>query len=71
MRNMKAAVFAAPGRIVGHEPVGVIDALGPGVTGYAIGQRVIVGAITPCGQLQRIGTIASGAARCDFRWKSQ
>ena len=38
------------GLIVGHEPVGVIEALGPGVTGYAPGDRVIVGAITPCGQ---------------------
>jgi alcohol dehydrogenase len=40
----------APGRVVGHEPVGVIAALGPGVTGYRVGQRVIAGAITPCGQ---------------------
>ena len=39
-----------PGRIVGHEPVGVIAELGPGVTGYTIGQRVVIGAITPCGQ---------------------
>ncbi|MDB5769753.1 MAG: alcohol dehydrogenase [Burkholderia sp.] len=38
------------GRTIGHEPVGVIAALGAGVTGYSIGQRVIVGAITPCGQ---------------------
>jgi threonine dehydrogenase-like Zn-dependent dehydrogenase len=38
------------GLIVGHEPVGVVEALGPGVTGYAPGDRVIVGAITPCGQ---------------------
>ena len=38
------------GLIVGHEPVGVVDELGPGVTGYAPGDRVIVGAITPCGQ---------------------
>src|SRR3954467_7422805 len=38
------------GLIVGHEPVGVIEELGPGVTGYEIGQRVLVGAITPCGQ---------------------
>jgi threonine dehydrogenase-like Zn-dependent dehydrogenase len=36
--------------IIGHEPVGVIAALGPGVTGYRIGDRVLVGAITPCGQ---------------------
>lgn len=47
---LKGEYPVAPGRIVGHEPVGVIEALGPGVTGYAVGQRVIVGAITPCGQ---------------------
>src|ERR1700675_2347075 len=39
-----------PGLVVGHEPVGVIEELGPGVTGYQIGDRVLVGAITPCGQ---------------------
>lgn len=39
-----------PGRIVGHEPVGVIAELGTAVSGYEIGQRVIAGAITPCGQ---------------------
>jgi alcohol dehydrogenase len=38
------------GLVIGHEPVGVIDELGPGVTGYAVGDRVLVGAITPCGQ---------------------
>src|SRR6266581_120375 len=39
-----------PGLVIGHEPVGVIEELGPGVSGYKIGQRVLVGAITPCGQ---------------------
>ncbi len=39
-----------PGLVIGHEPVGVIEELGAGVTGYEIGQRVLVGAITPCGQ---------------------
>jgi len=39
-----------PGLVIGHEPVGVIDELGPGVSGYKIGDRVLVGAITPCGQ---------------------
>src|SRR4051812_17932778 len=39
-----------PGLVIGHEPVGVIEELGPGVTGYEIGERVLVGAITPCGQ---------------------
>jgi threonine dehydrogenase-like Zn-dependent dehydrogenase len=38
------------GLIVGHEPVGRIEALGVGVVGFARGDRVIVGAITPCGQ---------------------
>ena len=39
-----------PGLVIGHEPVGVIAELGAGVTGYAAGDRVLVGAITPCGQ---------------------
>lgn len=39
----------AQGRIVGHEPVGVIHELGGAVSGYAVGDRVLVGAITPCG----------------------
>jgi alcohol dehydrogenase len=39
-----------PGLVIGHEPVGVIEELGDGVTGYEIGDRVLVGAITPCGQ---------------------
>ena len=38
------------GLIIGHEPVGVIEELGEGVSGYEIGDRVLVGAITPCGQ---------------------
>jgi len=39
-----------PGLIIGHEAVGVIHELGDGVTGYEVGERVLVGAITPCGQ---------------------
>lgn len=47
---MKGEYPVEPGRVVGHEPVGVIERLGAGVTGFEEGQRVIVGAITPCGQ---------------------
>lgn len=47
---LKGEYPVASGRIVGHESVGVIDEIGPGVTGYQAGQRIIVGAITPCGQ---------------------
>jgi threonine dehydrogenase-like Zn-dependent dehydrogenase len=40
-----------PGLVLGHEPVGVIEELGAGLEEmYSVGQRVIVGAITPCGQ---------------------
>jgi len=47
---LKGEYPVKPGLIVGHEPVGVIEKIGEGVSGYEIGQRVIVGAITPCGQ---------------------
>jgi alcohol dehydrogenase len=40
-----------PGLILGHEPIGVIEELGDGLNHYyTVGERVIVGAITPCGQ---------------------
>ena len=39
-----------PGLVIGHEPVGVIEELGAAVAGYKVGDRVLVGAITPCGQ---------------------
>lgn len=47
---LKGEYPVAPGLIVGHEPVGVIEELGDAVWGYEVGQRVIAGAITPCGQ---------------------
>ena len=47
---LKGEYPVKPGLIIGHEPVGVIHELGVGVTGYEVGDRVLVGAITPCGQ---------------------
>jgi alcohol dehydrogenase len=47
---LRGEYVVKPGLVIGHEPVGVIEELGEGVTGYAIGDRVLVGAITPCGQ---------------------
>jgi alcohol dehydrogenase len=47
---LKGEYPVRPGLILGHEPVGVIHELGAGVTGYEVGERVLVGAITPCGQ---------------------
>src|SRR5688572_24231463 len=51
-----------PGLIVGHEPVGRIEALGAGVTGYEVGERVIAGAITPCGQCR--ACLSGDGAQC-------
>jgi threonine dehydrogenase-like Zn-dependent dehydrogenase len=48
--------------IIGHEPVGVITELGVGVTGYEIGDRVLVGAITPCGQCH--GCLSGHLSQC-------
>jgi len=47
---LKGEYPVKPGLIIGHEPVGTIYELGVGVVGYKIGARVLVGAITPCGQ---------------------
>ena len=47
---LKGEYPVRPGLIIGHESVGVIHEIGPGVTGYGVGDRVLVGAITPCGQ---------------------
>jgi alcohol dehydrogenase len=48
---VKGEYRVRPGLILGHEPVGVVEELGEGLESeYAPGQRVIVGAITPCGQ---------------------
>jgi alcohol dehydrogenase len=47
---LKGEYPVARGLTVGHEPVGVIEEVGTAVTGYEVGQRVIAGAVTPCGQ---------------------
>jgi len=39
-----------PGLIIGHETVGFVEEIGNGVVRYEVGDRVLVGAITPCGQ---------------------
>ena len=51
-----------PGLIIGHEPVGVIEEIGLGVTGYEVGDRVLVGAITPCGQCR--GCLSGHLSQC-------
>jgi len=41
-----------PGRILGHEGVGVIDAVGAGVTSFRAGDRVLISCISSCGRCE-------------------
>ena len=45
-RNVKMP----PGTVMGHELAGVIDQLGAGVTGFALGDPVAVMSYLPCGE---------------------
>lgn len=38
----------ADGRILGHEAVGYIEAIGPGVSSFKVGDKVIVSCVTAC-----------------------
>ncbi len=38
-----------PGRILGHEGVGVVDSIGPGVTAFRPGDKVLISCISACG----------------------
>jgi alcohol dehydrogenase len=40
----------APGRILGHEGVGVVDSVGAGVTAFRAGDRVLISCISSCGK---------------------
>lgn len=39
-----------PGRILGHEGVGVIEQIGTAVTAFRVGERVVISCITACGR---------------------
>jgi alcohol dehydrogenase len=74
---LKGEYPVKPGLVIGHEPVGIIAELGAGVTGYEVGQRVVVGAITPCGQCygclqgdhSQCGAGGAGHARALGGWR--
>lgn len=42
----------APGRILGHEGVGIIEESGPGVTVFAKGDAVLISCISSCGKCE-------------------
>ena len=39
-----------PGRVLGHEGVGIITELGQGVTGFRVGDHVLISCISSCGK---------------------
>jgi alcohol dehydrogenase len=41
-----------PGRVLGHEGVGTIDKIGPAVTAFKPGDRVLISCITACGKCE-------------------
>jgi alcohol dehydrogenase len=42
----------APGRILGHEGVGIVDAVGAGVTAFRVGDHVLISCISSCGKCE-------------------
>ena len=40
----------APGRILGHEGVGIVDSVGAGVTSFHPGDRVLISCVSSCGK---------------------
>lgn len=41
-----------PGRILGHEGVGIVDSVGDGVTAFRPGDRVLISCISSCGKCE-------------------
>jgi len=41
-----------PGRILGHEGVGVIESVGPAVTAFKAGDRVLISCVSACGRCE-------------------
>src|SRR3954470_4558028 len=42
----------SPGRILGHEGIGVVEKTGPGVTTVRLGDSVLISCISPCGKCE-------------------
>jgi threonine dehydrogenase-like Zn-dependent dehydrogenase len=74
VHTVKGALPVPDGRTLGHESVGVIEKLGSAVTGYEVGQRVAVNAVTPCyrcSYCQRGYTSQCGGALGGYKYTVQ
>ncbi|GGN84584.1 alcohol dehydrogenase [Actinoplanes lobatus] len=58
----------APGRVLGHEAVGTVVALGPAVTGLTVGDRVLASCISACGTCRFCRDRAYGQCRSGGGW---
>jgi isopropanol dehydrogenase (NADP+) len=74
VHTVKGALPVEDGRTLGHESVGVVHALGSAVTGFEVGQRVAVNAVTPCyrcSYCQRGFTSQCGGPLGGYRYTAQ
>ncbi|MEY9988338.1 threonine dehydrogenase-like Zn-dependent dehydrogenase [Streptomyces sp. V4I8] len=74
IHTVSGGIAIPSGRTLGHESVGVVHQVGPDVTGFNEGDRVMVGALTPCGHCdscQRGHGTQCGGALGGFKWTTQ
>lgn len=57
-----------PGRVLGHEAVGTIEEVGPGVAGFAPGDRVLISCIAGCGRCDYCRGNHDGQCRSGGGW---
>lgn len=74
VHTVRGVIAVPEGRVLGHESVGVVHELGSAVTGFEVGERVAVGAITPCfqcGFCQRGFTSQCGGMLGGYKFTNQ
>lgn len=64
--NMMEGRFVPVPVVLGHEGAGVVSAVGVGVTGWAVGDEVMIGTQTPCGTCREC--LRDEPANCDVTW---
>lgn len=65
LNMMSPAIMPGP-VVLGHEGAGVVAQLGEGVTGLAVGDEVLVGTQTPCGECRECKR--DQQENCDINW---